>query len=117
MILTQFKMDENDLAYTQHICRYWSMLITQIPCSSAMLHTASPGCRQYLTGVTGTLQSFNFANTNNPQLLQGQGTWHTWHSAGCCLQTLRNCCVCGQRVTQMLQSIANCNAKIFFTAV
>ena len=78
MILTQFKMDENDLAYTQHNCRYWSMLITQIPCSSAMLHTASPGCRQYLTGVTGTLQSFNFANTNNPQLLQGQGTWHTW---------------------------------------
>ena len=70
-------MDENDLAYTQHDCRYWSMLITQIPCSSAMLHTASPGCRQYLTGVTGTLQSFNFANTNNPQLLQGQGTWHT----------------------------------------
>ena len=80
MILRQFMMYENKLTSTQPNCRYWSMLITQIPCSSAMLHTASPGCRQYLTGVTGTLQSFNFANTNNPQLLQGQ---ETWHSAGC----------------------------------
>ena len=52
--------------------RYWSMLITQIPCSKGMLHTADPGCRQFLTGITGTLQSFNFANTNNPQLLAGK---------------------------------------------
>lgn len=52
--------------------RYWSMLITQIPCAKGMLQTADPGCRQYLTGVTGTLQSFNFANTNNPQLLAGK---------------------------------------------
>ena len=51
--------------------RYWSMLITQIPCSAAILHTAEPGCRQYLTGVTGTVQSFNFANTNFPQFLDG----------------------------------------------
>ena len=47
------------------------MLITQIPCAKGMLQTADPGCRQYLTGVTGSLQSFNFANTNNPQLLAG----------------------------------------------
>ena len=54
------------------LSRYWSMLITQIPCAKGMLQTADPGCRQYLTGITGTLQSFNFANTNNPQLLAGK---------------------------------------------
>lgn len=53
--------------------RYWSMLVTQIPCSKGSLQAAAPGCRQYLTGVTGTFQSFNFANTNNPQLLAGTG--------------------------------------------
>ena len=48
------------------------MLITQIPCSPAgMLHAADHGCRQWLTGVTGNVQSFNFASTNNPQFLEG----------------------------------------------
>ena len=51
------------------------MLVTQIPCAKGMLHTADPGCRQFLTGITGTLQSFNFANTNNPQLLTGKHSY------------------------------------------
>jgi len=77
--------DTNVGTPTSTSSRYWSMLITQIPCSPAgMLHAADHGCRQWLTGVTGNVQSFNFASTNNPQFLEGSYTICVRREAGYC---------------------------------
>ena len=46
--------------------RHWSFLATQIPCSSDSL--APAGCLQYYTGTTGTINSFNFGTTPNPNV-------------------------------------------------
>ena len=74
----------NTAAPTSTNSRYWSMLVTQIPCYSGNAAWPDSSCRQWLTGVTGTVQSFNFASTNTPQWLEGTYTICVRREAGYC---------------------------------
>jgi len=49
----------------------WSAdFVPQIPCWYKW--SAEPGCRQWLTGLAGSVQSFNYANSINPQFIGGE---------------------------------------------
>ena len=74
----------NTAAPTSTNSRYWSMLITQIPCTGINRAKPDTSCRQWLTGITGTVQSFNFANTNSPQWLEGSYSICVRREAGYC---------------------------------
>jgi len=43
--------------------RRWSIRVTQIDCGT--LYTAPPACLQYHTGTTGSVQTWNYEDTNN----------------------------------------------------
>ena len=62
--------------------RFWSIRVMQIPCWTK--HQAEEGCRQYLTGISGTVYSFNWNNVNSPQLLAGTYTVCIRREAGYC---------------------------------
>ena len=47
-------------------------------------HQAEEGCRQYITGITGTVHSFNWNNVDSPQLLAGSYTVCVRREAGYC---------------------------------
>ena len=50
--------------------RYWEVLVTQLSCDDYSL--APRQCLQYLTGMTGTLVSFNWFNAEAPYHLSDQ---------------------------------------------
>ena len=51
--------------------RTWDIKISQIECSNSNRPTDS-SCLQYLTGYTGRIQTFNYANTADNHLNEQQ---------------------------------------------
>jgi len=61
----------------------WKMKVTQYSCNDAGI-AAQSGCFQYFTGVTGTVQSYNFANSL-------QLATQSWKA--CIRQEVGYCCI------------------------
>lgn len=66
--------------------RFWSLRVVQIPCGGggASKQQAHWNCRQWLTGVAGALQSFNWEDSSSPQWIASSYTACVRREAGYC---------------------------------
>jgi len=83
--MSQTADDTATLTFTlsDAVTNQWKIKLTQYSCDDAYV-SAQAGCFQYFTGLTGTIQSYNFAGST-------QISTHEWK--GCIRQEEGYCCI------------------------